>query len=361
MINNKIYIIAEIGVNHNGSLSLAKELIRECKKSGADAVKFQTYSSDSICARDTNKAPYQLKGQANESQLNMLRKYELKYSDFITLKKYSESKEIDFITTIADKEDINFIIKELKVKSIKVGSSDLTNIQLLLHLGRTNKTILLSTGMSDFHDINIALSALAYGNKNKNFNFNKTIHANYFKKNLNYINKKVILFHCTTQYPAPMNELNLNVLEKFNKTYSMKLGYSEHSADFITPIIATSKNIKYIEVHVTKSNKLSGPDHESSLNINNFKKYVQLIRKSEIALGSSTKKITFSERKNYRHVIKRLFLRKDISSGQILKDEFIACKRSTSGICAKNYSDVVNRKVKKDLKKDSKLNLRDLI
>ena len=215
--------------------------------------------------------------------------------------------------------------------------------------------------MSDFNDINIALSALAYGNKNKNFNFNKTIHANYFKKNLNYINKKVILFHCTTQYPAPMNELNLNVLEKFNKNYSMRLGYSDHSADFITPIIATSKNIKFIEVHVTKSNKLSGPDHESSLSINDFKKYVQLIRKSEIALGSSTKKITFSERKNYRHVIKRLFLRKDISSGQILKDEFIACKRSTSGICAKNYSDVVNRKVKKDLKKDSKLNLRDLI
>ena len=311
MINNKIYIIAEIGVNHNGSLSLAKELIRECKKSGADAVKFQTYSSDSICARDTNKAPYQLKGQANESQLNMLRKYELKYSDFIKLKKYSESKEIDFITTIADKEDIHFITRELKVKSIKVGSSDLTNIQLLLHLGRTNKRILLSTGMSDFNDINIALSALAYGNKNKNFNFNKTIHANYFKKNLNYINQKVILFHCTTQYPAPMNELNLNVLEKFNKNYSMRLGYSDHSADFITPIIATSKNIKFIEVHVTKSNKLSGPDHESSLNINNFKKYVQLIRKSEIALGSSTKKITFSDTTltKIKNLVKKYFTR----------------------------------------------------
>ena len=167
MINNKIYIIAEIGVNHNGSLSLAKELIRECKKSGADAVKFQTYSSDSICARDTNKAPYQLKGQANESQLNMLRKYELKYSDFIKLKKYSESKEIDFITTIADKEDIHFITRELKVKSIKVGSSDLTNIQLLLHLGRTNKSILLSTGMSDFNDINIAPILITLTNKDR--------------------------------------------------------------------------------------------------------------------------------------------------------------------------------------------------
>ena len=361
MINNKIYIIAEIGVNHNGSLSLAKELIRECKKSGADAVKFQTYSSDSVCASDTDKAPYQDKTQGNQSQLNMLRKYELKHSDFIKLKKYSESKEIDFITTITDKEDIHFITKELNLKLIKVGSSDLTNIQLLLHLGRTNKSILLSTGMSDFHDIDIALSALAYGNKNKNFNFKKSIHANYFKKNLKYINNKVILFHCTTEYPAPMNELNLNVLDTLNKNYNMRLGYSDHSTDFVTPVLASSKKIKFIEVHVTKSNKLSGPDHESSLNINNFKKYVQLIRKSEIALGSSTKKITFSERKNYRHVIKRLFLRKDISSGQILKDEHIACKRSASGICAKNYSDVLNKKVKKDLKKDSKLYLRDLI
>ena len=361
MINNKIYIIAEIGVNHNGSRSLAKELIRECKKSGADAVKFQTYSSDSVCASDTDKAPYQDKTQGNQSQLNMLRKYELKHSDFIKLKKYSESKEIDFITTITDKEDIHFITKELNLKLIKVGSSDLTNIQLLLHLGRTNKSILLSTGMSDLHDIDIALSALAYGNKNKNFNFKKSIHANYFKKNLKYINNKVILFHCTTEYPAPMNELNLNVLDTLNKNYNMRLGYSDHSTDFVTPVLASSKKIKFIEVHVTKSNKLSGPDHESSLNINDFKKYVQLIRKSEIALGSSTKKITFSERKNYRHVIKRLFLRKDISSGQILKDEHIACKRSASGICAKNYSDVLNKKVKKDLKKDSKLYLRDLI
>ena len=147
--------------------------------------------------------------------------------------------------------------------------------------------------MSDFHDIDIALSALAYGNKNKNFNFKKSIHANYFKKNLKYINNKVILFHCTTEYPAPMNELNLNVLDTLNKNYNMRLGYSDHSADFVTPVLASSKKIKFIEVHVTKSNKLSGPDHESSLNINDFKKYVQLIRKSEIALGSSTKKITF--------------------------------------------------------------------
>ncbi len=361
MKSNKIYIIAEIGVNHNGRLSLAKELIDECKKAGADAVKFQTYSSDSICAKDTNQAPYQKDTQSCQSQYDMLRKYELTYDDFIKLNQYSATKKIDFITTITDINDIFFITKVLKTKFIKLGSSDLTNIQLLLHLGQTNKKILLSAGMSNINHINTALSALAYSNANKDFNFDIVKHSNYYKKNFTYINNKVVLFHCTTEYPAPLKELNLNVLDMLNNNYDMKLGYSDHSGDLIVPIIASSKHIKYIEVHVTKSNKLSGPDHKSSLNINNFKKYVSLIKKSEIALGSSSKNITSSERKNYRHVIKRLFLRKDISSGEILRDEYIACKRSNTGMSANKYSLVINKKVKKDLKKNSKIYLRDLI
>ena len=216
MKNNKIYVIAEIGVNRNGRLNLAKELIRECKKSGADAVKFQTYSSEQICHSDTSKALYQRKVKSRQSQLDMLRKYELSHDDFVILK-IVKTKNIDFITTIADSSDISFISKTLGVNIIKVGSSDLTNIQLLIHLGRCGKRILLSTGMSQANQINIALSALAYGNKNQDFNFKPDKHNTYYKKNLDYINNKIILLHCTTEYPAPINELNLNILDTFKK------------------------------------------------------------------------------------------------------------------------------------------------
>ena len=360
MKNNKIYVIAEIGVNHNGRLNLAKELIRECKKSGADAVKFQTYSSEQICHSDTSKALYQRKVKSRQSQLDMLRKYELSHDDFVILKNYSKTKNIDFITTIADSSDISFISKTLGVNTIKVGSSDLTNIQLLIHLGRCGKRILLSTGMSQANQIDIALSALAYGNKNQDFNFKPDKHNTYYKKNLDYINNKIILLHCTTEYPAPINELNLNILDTFKKTYGMKIGYSDHSSDLLTPVIAASKNIDVIEVHVTKSNTLQGPDHKSSLNIRNFSKYVKLIRKSEIILGSYNKKITKSEQKNYKHVTKRLFIRKDILADQILQDCHIACKRSNSGLLASEYHKIINKKVNKNIKKDSRILLRDL-
>ena len=354
MKQNKIYIIAEIGVNHNGSLQHAKDLILQCKISGADAVKFQTYSSEDICDNETRKANYQIKNKSNESQLEMLKKYELSHQEFRLLNNFAKNHKIDFITTISDISEIDFVTKDLKLKTIKVGSSDLTNIQLLLHLGKTNKNIILSTGMSDINKINIALSALAFGNKKKISNFNKKYY-NYFTKNLKYINNKITLLHCTTEYPAPLDELNLNVINTFQSLYSMKIGYSDHSKDLITAPLVTAKNINIIEVHVTKSNKMIGPDHSSSLDIDAFKKYIQIIKKSERALGSFNKKITKSENKNQKQVVKRLFIRKDIESGQILSDEYIACKRSNIGILASEYSAIINKKVNKSLKKGTRL------
>ena len=354
MKQNKIYIIAEIGVNHNGNVQHAKDLIRHCKRSGADAVKFQTYSSEDICDENARKANYQTKNKSNESQIEMLKKYELSHQDFRLLNKFAKIQKIDFITTISDINEIDFVTKDLRLKTIKVGSADLTNIQLLLHLGKTNKNIVLSTGMSDINKINIALSALAFGNNEKISNFSRKYY-NYHTKNLKYINNKVTLLHCTTEYPAPLEELNLNVIDTFKSLYKMKIGYSDHSKELITASLVSAKNINVIEVHVTKSNKMNGPDHSSSLNIDTFKKYVQVIKKSEIALGSFKKHITNSEKKNQKQVVKRLFIRKDIDSGQILKDEYIACKRSNSGILASEYSNIINKKVNKSLKKGTRL------
>ena len=166
---NRIYIIAEIGVNHNGSLKIAKEMILQSKKCGADAVKFQTYKTENICDITADKATYQKKSSKEKTQFDMLKKYELSYSDFFNLKSYAQKYNIDFLTTATDTDSLKFINKKLKPKYIKIGSSDLTNIQLLLHTGRTKKKVILSTGMSSIKEIDIALSALCYGFYKKDY------------------------------------------------------------------------------------------------------------------------------------------------------------------------------------------------
>ena len=210
--NKKVYIIAEIGVNHNGSLKRAKDMIRHSKLSGVDAVKFQTFKAENIVDIKVSKADYQKSDNINESQYEMLKKYELSDNDFFELYRYSKKLGIDFISTAADQEALNFLHRKLNLKTIKIGSSDLSNIQLLIHAGRTKKNIIISCGLSTLNQIDIALSALSHGYINKGFKFDyKKDNKLYLKQN-DYISKKVTLLHCTTEYPAPMNELNLNVI-----------------------------------------------------------------------------------------------------------------------------------------------------
>tara|TARA_B100000959_G_C14964055_1_gene616982 strand:- start:822 stop:1913 length:1092 start_codon:yes stop_codon:yes gene_type:complete len=359
MRNNKpIYVIAEIGVNHNGSIPLAKELILKSKKCGANAVKFQTYKTDNICDIHTEKAKYQTKYNKKESQYKMLKKYELSINDFILLKKFSEKNNIDFLTTAADVESLNSINKSLKLQTIKVGSSDLSNIQLLLHLGKSKKKIILSCGMSTLKDIDVALSALSYGYTNKNMNFNINKHLSLYKKNKKYLNKNITLLHCTTEYPAPLNELNLHAISTLENRYKINIGYSDHSHNLLTPVVAAAKGISMIEVHVTKSHSLAGPDHKSSLNFPELKIYINNLRKAELMLGSYNKIVTSSEKNNKKYVTKRLFFKKIIKKGQLITDTHLACKRSLGGILSSQYPQIINKKITKNFKKDSKVNLK---
>jgi sialic acid synthase SpsE len=357
--NKKVYVIAEIGVNHNGSIKRAKEMIKLCKINDADAVKFQVYKAKNIADTFVSKAQYQKIDNKTESQYEMLKKYELNDDDFLMLYKYATKLGIDFISTAADTIALIFLNSELKLKTIKIGSSDITNIQLLINAGRTKKNIIISCGLSTIENIDIALSALCYGYNKKDFNFDYKKDCNLYLKHDQYLSTKVSLLHCTTDYPAPLDELNLTVINTLSKKYKTSIGYSDHSNSLITPIIATSKNISMIEVHVTMNKSLKGPDHKSSLNFKEFSQYVANIRKTELMTGSFEKKITSSERINLLSIRKNLVYKNNMRKGQKISEDDLTAKRTKSGISAIKFFSVINAILLKSVKKDTIVKLKD--
>ena len=359
------HIIAEIGVNHNGNLANAKKLIKLAKTAGANSVKLQTYDADSIVVKDAPKAKYQLKNtNTNESQYSMLKKYQLTHKQYLSLISYSKKIDIELFSTACDLQSLFYIHKELKFKKIKISSADLTNIPLLLMAGATKRKIILSSGMANIDEIDVALSALSYGYANglnlDMSKFSRVKHKRYYLKNKKYLFKHITLLHCTSDYPAALDELNLNAIETLKSKYEIPVGYSDHSNNLITPIIAVSKNIEMIEVHITLDNSMSGPDHICSLNMIDFKKYVKHIRKTEIALGSFTKKATISELKNMKSVRKSLTLNMDLLKGERVTIDGLTAKRPEKGIPSINYTDYIGKIAKKSLKKGTFLKAKDL-
>ena len=359
--NKKVYIIAEIGVNHNGSLTRAKKMIKACKVVGADAVKFQTYKAINVADTLVSKAEYQKKDNKKDSQYEMLKKYELNDKDFIILHEYAKKLNIDFISTAVDTISLRFLISKLKLKTIKIGSSDLTNIQLLLKAGKTKKNIIISCGLANIDNIDIALSALCHGYANKDFNFDYKRDQKLYLKHDKYLSTKVSLLHCTTDYPALIDELNLNVIHTLKDRYKTSIGYSDHSNNLITPIIATSKNISMIEVHVTQNKLLKGPDHKSSLNFKEFSQYIKNVRKTELMSGSHSKKVTPSEKRNLASVRKKLVYKNNLTKGHKITDSDLTAKRTKSGVSALEFSNVINCTLLKNIKKNSIVKLSDFL
>ena len=362
---NPIYIIAEIGVNHNGNLGLAKKLMRESKKAGANSVKFQTFNTDEIIIKNTSKARYQINNtDNNESQYDMLKKYELSNKDYLLLLDYAKKIDIEFFSTACDIKSLNYLSNTLKLKKIKISSTDLTNIPLLLNAGSTRKQIIISSGMANIDEIDIALSALTYGFMHSDdLNISKfkiSKHKNYYIKNHNYLVNKIILLHCTSEYPAPLNELNLNVIDTLKKRYQIPIGYSDHSNNPMTPIIAASMNVDAIEIHVTLDNSMEGPDHICSLNMCEFTEYVKNIRKAESILGSYHKVPTKSELKNIKTVRKSLVLSEPLEKGDKISESTLTAKRPGKGIPSINYSEYLGKTLNKNTKKNHILNKNDI-
>jgi N,N'-diacetyllegionaminate synthase len=327
--SNDIFIIAEIGVNHNGDINLAKKLIDVSKDANANAVKFQTFDTDKLVQKNAPKAEYQkINTDDNTSQYDMIKKLELSKDDFIELKKYAESKDIMFISTPFDIESVN-LLDEIGVNIFKVGSGDCDNLILLSKIIKTQKPVIISTGMSDFDEIQ----------KIKNF----MDHNNY--------QNKYIFLHCISSYPAPYEQMNMSCIKTLREKLDIDIGFSDHTTDDIAGIMAVTYGAICIEKHITLDNGMEGPDHKSSLNPQNFKKFVENIRKTEKMIGDGNKRCMLCEENTKKVARKNLVYVRDMKEGEIITENDIeALRPNIDGISPLYYFDIVGKQLKGDVK-----------
>ena len=325
----KTLIIAEVGPNHNGRLDLAYKLIDIAVKIGADIVKFQTSIPRLGISKYAQKADYQKSDNKNESQLKMAEKISLKLEDFYKLKKYCIKKKIEFLSTPFDFESIE-LLKKLKVKRIKIPSGEINNLPYLIEVAKLKKEIILSTGMSSLKEVKSALKII----------------KKYSKKN------KITVLHCTTQYPAPFKDLNLNVIKTLRKELKCDIGYSDHSPGIEASLAAVCLGAKIIEKHITLDKKMKGPDHKASLEPEEFKLMIDSIRNIEDSFGNYEKKITKSERKIILIARKSIVASKPIKKGEKFSDNNITVKRPALGLSPMNWFDVIGKRSKKNYSED---------
>ena len=343
------YIIAEAGVNHNGNLEMALDLVKEAKNAGADAVKFQTFRAENLASKFAKKADYQYKNTSNsESQLQMLSKLELSHQDHFELLNLSKEVGIDFLSTAFDYESLDYLNKHMNLEKLKISSGDLTNAPLLFEFGKTQKDIILSTGMSDFDEIEDALGVIAYGilgfKEPSRANFKKAFNS---KEGQDMLKSKVTLLHCTTEYPAPLEEINLRAMLAMRDKFNLKIGYSDHSEGILVSIIAACNGAQIIEKHLTLDKKLEGPDHSSSLVPHEFKEMVTSIRNIEVILGDQLKSATQSELKNKIVARKSLVAAKNIKKGEKFSFDNLSVKRPGTGTNPIEYWDLLGEVSKK--------------
>ena len=329
-------IIAEAGVNHNGDLSLAKELIDVASSAGADFVKFQTFKADSHVVHYADKAEYQKQTtDLNESQYSMLKKLEM--SDFMhsELMAHCEKKNILFLSTAFDVASLNYLTS-LKVPLIKVPSGEITNLPLLLCVSELNLPVILSTGMATVGDIDSALSVLASRGLDRDM---------------------ITLLHCTTEYPAPMNEVNLNAMVSMRHAFGLKVGYSDHTVGTEVAIAAVAMGASVIEKHFTIDRNLPGPDHRASLEPEELVAMVSSIRNIELALGNGFKRPSPSEQKNAIIARKSIVASRAIKVGEVFSEANITTKRPGTGISPMRWHELVGKIAQKPYKPDELIQL----
>tara|TARA_R110002072_G_scaffold1598_8_gene13695 strand:- start:19964 stop:21040 length:1077 start_codon:yes stop_codon:yes gene_type:complete len=330
-----VFIIAEAGVNHNGSKKLAIRLIEEAVVSGADAVKFQTFKADELVTKAAEKAEYQKAlTDENESQYQMLKRLELSNSDFIELASFCASKGIEFISTPFDLSSLRFLIDEVKVKRLKVSSGDLTNSPMLIEFGRSGLEIILSTGMANVSEIEDALWSLAYGSlyPNQPQSYAEIAEAGNSIEGRAYLQSKVTLLHCTTEYPSPPEEVNIAAMELLRDIFGIPIGYSDHTKGALASLLAVSRGAVCIEKHFTLDRSMDGPDHAASLEPSELAEMVETIRQIPVLIGRRVKWPTASERKNLPIARKSLVASQDIALGDVLGHNNIAIRRPGGGL-----------------------------
>jgi len=330
MLKKEVFIIAEAGVNHNGDINLAYRLIDSAKECGADAIKFQTFKTEKLVTFDAQKADYQKNNTGNnDSQYQMLKKYELSFDEFINLKKYCDNKEIQFLSSAFDHESIDFLDNLIDV--YKIPSGEITNYPYLRHIAKKGKKVIMSTGMATLSEVEKALNII--------FDENKGI--------------ELILLHCTSNYPTPYRDVNLKAMLTLKEAFKLPVGYSDHTKGIEIPIAAVALGAEIIEKHFTIDNSLPGPDHKASLNPDEFLEMVSSIRNVQTALGDGIKKPAESEKNTIIAARKSLVAARDIEEGEVLSVGDILLMRPGSGLSA-NFIDVIEGKkvIKKIFKND---------
>jgi len=335
-----ILIIAEAGVNHNGSEEVALELIDAAVDAGADIVKFQTFRAERLAAKGASKAAYQVESsRINETQFEMLRRLELSPDSHFKLEKHCRRQGIEFLSTAFDIESLSFLIDNFDFQRVKIPSGEITNAPLLLAYARSGRDLILSTGMATLSEIEQALSVIAFGlvgwQEKESMKAFKQAYIS--QEGQLAIRNSVTLLHCTTEYPAPFKDINLLAMQSLSQTFLLPTGYSDHSQGIAVPIAAAACGAAVIEKHFTLSRGMDGPDHASSLEPSELKAMITSIRQVELAMGDGLKIPRGTEFKNMEVARKCLVATSGIKKGEKFSCENIGIKRAGDGISPMQY------------------------
>ncbi len=327
----KVFIIAEAGVNHNGSIGLAKKLIDVASVAGADAVKFQTFKAQKLVSKNAQKADYQKQTtDKTESQFDMIKKLELDEATHHELMAHCKTKNIIFLSTPFDHDSIE-LLNDLGLEIFKIPSGEITNLPYLRHIGKLNKKVILSSGMADIGEVEDALDVLMEAGTKK---------------------ENITVLHANTMYPTPMEDVNLKAMVTIGNTFDIAFGYSDHTLGIEVPVAAVALGASCIEKHFTLDCSMEGPDHKASLEPNELKAMVKAIRNIELALGSSIKKPSKSEIPNMQIARKSIVAQAAIKKGEILSEDNLAIKRPGNGISPTRWDEIVGSVASKDYKED---------
>ena len=326
-----VFIIAEAGVNHNGSIEIAKKLIDVASASGVDAIKFQTFKARNLATKNSEKANYQKNTtDQNENQFAMLKKLELSKEMHNELINYSKKKKIKFLSSPFDHDSIE-LLKDLGLEVFKIPSGEITNLPYLRKIGKLNKQIILSTGMSNLDEVKNALDILVNSGTNK---------------------KNIIVLHANTEYPTPIKDVNLKAMVTIGNELNVDFGYSDHTLGIEVDIAAVALGATCIEKHFTLDCNMKGPDHKASLEPQELKAMVAAIRNIELALGNGIKKPSKSEIQNIKIVRKSIVAKTQIQKGDILNENNLTVKRPGNGINPMKWDEIIDTRATKDYKED---------
>lgn len=336
-MKDKVLIIAEAGVNHNGSLEIAKRLVDEASSAGVDIIKFQTFKAEKLVSKAAKQAEYQKKniGNGEETQYAMLKKLELSNEQHEELITYCNLKNIRFFSTAFDMDSIDYL-HSLNLGLWKIPSGEITNYPYLKKIASYKEPIILSTGMCELTDIENAINILVTNGVSKD---------------------TITVLHCNTEYPTPMKDVNLKAMLEIKEKFGVKIGYSDHTEGIEVPIAAVALGATVIEKHFTLDKNMEGPDHKASLEPSELKAMVKSIRNIEQALGTGHKTISESERKNIEIARKSIVAAKDIKEGEIFTEENLTVKRPGNGISPMEWENIIGKVAKRDFQEEELIEL----